>query len=219
MNLLDTIKKSLIMLFLQLPIILIVVVFFLGGGLGNAGLLWLSSGQLLLVPIAVMALHFVTQFGGSLVEVPYSDIGQLVPSEPLTESTARINVFPSYWMAHFAFFSSYILSNAYAVYKLEPVSDEPEYVSKIKARKARTINIMIFTLLCFVILSGIRLRYTHSEKFLGVLFATAAFGGLGYGWYVLSNTLGIRTMDIFGVAQQMVTTYDPTKPVTCVNTT
>lgn len=225
MNLLDTVKRSLIMFFLALPLILAIVTFFLGVGLGNAGLLWLSGGQLIFVPIVVTVLHFITgtlakMFVGlqKYVEVPYSDIGQLVPSATLTGSTIEINVMPSYWMAHFAFFTFYIVSNADAIYKLDAVSNTPEYMAKVKARKSRAINIIIFTVMFFLVLSGIRLSFTKSETIPGVLVATGVFGLLGWGWYTASNTMGIRTMDIFGVAQQMVVTQDTSKPVTCVRT-
>jgi len=225
MSQLDTIKRSLIMFFLGLPLIITIVTFFLGFGLGNAGLLWLSGGQMVFVPVAVTVIHFVT---GTLakafiglkpyIEIFHSDIGQLVPSATLTGSTTEINVMPSYWMAHFAFFSSYIVCNAAAIYKLEAVSDTPEYMAKVGARKSRALNIIIFTAMFFLVLSGIRLAFTKSETIPGALVATGVFGLLGWGWYTASNTLGIRTMDIFGVAQQMVVTHDPSKPVTCINT-
>jgi hypothetical protein len=222
------------MLFLALPLILAIVTFFLGFGLGNAGLLFLSAGQLLFVPIAVMGLHIATNIlepflrnslssMGMLtrtyntwfaINLPYNDIGLLVPSTTLTDT---INVWPSYWMAHFTFFSAYILSNASAVYNLEPLSDEAEFDVKVENRKARATNIIIFTIMIFLILSGIRLRFTNSESIFGALFATVAFGILGYGWFIASNSLGIRTMDIFGIVQQMVKTMDPSKPTVCVS--
>lgn len=215
----DTVKRSLIMFFLGLPVILICVVFFLGFGLGNAGLLFLSAGQIVLVPLAVTLCHMVTGLlPTKYFDVTYSDIGQLVPSAPLTANGTKINVWPSYWMAHFSFFCSYILVNAYAVYTLDPVSDSPDYTVKVNNRKSRAIVIMMFMLATFLILSGIRLAYTDSEKFFGAIFATVIFGLLGWGWCTASKTLGIRTMDIFGVAQQMVLTQDPSKPTTCVTT-
>ena len=222
MNLLDTIKRSLIMLFLGLPLILAIVVFFLGFGLGNAGLLFLSAGQLLFVPIAVTALHFVTNIIEPFLQrvlkltinLPYNDIGLLVPS---ATGTTSINVWPSYWMAHFAFFSAYILSNAMAVYNLEPLSDATELDIKVENRKARATNIAIFSIMIFLILAGIRLAFTDSETIGGALLGTIGFGILGYIWFLLSNSLGIRTMDIFGIAQQMVNTMDPSKPTVCVS--
>lgn len=218
----DTVKRSLIMFFLGLPVILICVVFFLGFGLGNAGLLFLSAGQIVIVPLAVTLLHMVTGLLSTILpskyfDVTYSDIGQLVPSAPLTANGTKINVWPSYWMAHFAFFSGYILCNAINVYKLDPVSDSPEYNVKVNNRKSRAVVIMMFVAAIFVILSGIRLAYTDSENFFGAIFATVTFGLLAWGWCTASTTLGIRTMDIFGVAQQMVLTQDPSKPTTCVS--
>jgi len=223
---LDTIKRSLIMFFLGLPLILISIVFFLGFGLGNAGLLFLSAGQMILVPIAVFMCHLIPDLlvwlsNGKLYkifDVPYSDIGQLVPSIPVSAFTTEINVWPSYWMAHFTFFCSYLLVNANAVYKLPPISDSPDYESKVQARKSRATVIMIFIVAIFLALSLIRLRYTHTEHIFGALFATVIFGLLGWGWFEASNSLGIRTMDIFGVVQQMLVTQDPSMPTTCVST-
>jgi hypothetical protein len=77
---------------------------------------------------------------------------------------------------------------------------------------------MIFIVAIFLALSLIRLRYTHTEHIFGALFATVIFGLLGWGWFEASNSLGIRTMDIFGVVQQMLVTQDPSMPTTCVST-
>lgn len=220
MNVLDTIKRSLIMFFLGLPLIIISIIFFLGLGLGNAGLLFLSAGHMTIVPAVVLILHFITGFLINRfinVNVPYSDIGQLVPSIPVSAFTTEINVWPSYWMAHFTFFCSYIFSNAYKVYYLPPVSDSEDYITKIQARTSRAMVIMIFTATIFVALAFIRLRYTNTEHVFGVLFTTVIFGAFGYAWLLASNELGIRTMDIFGVAQQMLLVQDPSKPTTCVN--
>ena len=217
MNLLDTIKRSLILFFLGLPLIMMVVIFFLGLGLGNAGLLFLSAGQLLLVPAAVAGLHFASEFLGDYAKLPYSDILQLVPSQPVSSATVNINVWPSHWMAHFAFLSSYIISNAIDVYRLDPVSDSEEYSIKVLSRKSRATIIITFSVMFFLVLSAIRYAYTGSEHIIGAFIGATVFGLLGWGWYTASATLGIRTMDIFGIAQQMVVTQDPTKPTTCIS--
>ena len=218
MNLLDTVKRSLIMFFLGLPLIIISIVFFLGLGLGNAGLLFLSVGHVILVPLMVLVCHFITGFlPYNFVDLPYSDIGQLVPSVPVSAFTTETNVWPSYWMAHFTFFCSYILFNASEVYNLPPISDSDDYLAKVQARTSRAMVIMIFTIAIFLALAFIRLRYTHTEHIFGVLFSTAVFGALGYAWLTASSAVGIRTMDIFGVAQQMLLIQDPSVPTTCVN--
>jgi hypothetical protein len=210
------------MFFLGLPIIIISIVFFLGLGLGNAGLLFLSAGHMFLVPAVVLICHFITGLIPSnilSVSVPYSDIGQLVPSVPVSAFTTETNVWPSYWMAHFTFFCSYIFVNAYKVYNLPAISDSEDYLTKIQARTSRSIVIMIFTLAIFLALVFIRLKYTNTEHIFGVLFAIVIFATIGYGWLLASNELGIRTMDIFGVAQQMLLVQDPSKPTTCVSQT
>jgi hypothetical protein len=120
-------------------------------------------------------------------------------------------------MAHFVFFCSYIFINAHAVYKLEPVSDDPAYAVKVQNRQSRAMIIMVFIIAIFLILSGIRYRYTNTETTFGAIIAIGVFAVLGYGWFLASNTLGIRTMDIFGVVQQMLITQDPSRPVACVS--
>jgi hypothetical protein len=208
------------MFFLGLPLIIISITFFLGLGLGNAGLLFLSAGHMFIVPAVVLILHFITGLIPShvlSVNVPYSDIGQLVPSVPISAFTTEINVWPSYWMAHFTFFCSYILFNAYEVYKLPPVSDSEDYLTKVQARSSRAIVIIIFAIAIFLALAFIRLKYTNTEHIFGVLFTTVIFGAFGYAWLLASSSLGIRIMDVFGVAQQMLLVHDPSKPTTCVN--
>jgi len=220
MSVLDILRRSLIMFFIALPLILIVVILFLGLGLGNAGFLFLSAGQMFLVPIAVMLCHLITSFlPNRYFEISYDGISQLVPSDPTAFASNQVNVSPSYWMAHFAFFCSYIGANAYSVYKLKPISDDPAYKVKVQNRMTRVTIIMSFIAIIFLTLSVIRYRYTNTERIPGILIATGIFGVLGYGWFLLSNTLGIRTMDIFGVAQQMLLTKDPSTPTACVTST
>ena len=218
----ETVKRSLIMFFLGLPLIIISIVFFLGIGLGNAGLLFLSLGHMISVPAIVLACHFITGFLPTWfvdVNVPYSDIGQLVPNVPVSAFTTETNVYPSYWMAHFTFFCSYILFNASEVYHLPPVSDSDDYLAKIQARTSRSMVIMIFTIAIFFALAFIRIRYTNTEHIFGVLFSTVVFGAFGYAWLKTSSAIGIRTMDIFGVVQQMLLVHDPSIPTKCVNQT
>ena len=214
MNLLDLTKKSLIMFFLALPLVLINIVFFLGIGLGNAGLLFLNVGQIALVPIAVTILHIITNLIPD--RVYHSDIGQLVPSVPISSMSEKLNVYPSYWMAHFVFFCSYIFFNALELYNMPPISQETTYATKIQMRKARTGLIMGFILFTFIALIVIRYRVTNTETFFGILFSILVFGSLGYGWYTASSAVGIRTMDIFGMAQQMFLVPNKTDPTVCV---
>jgi len=216
MNLLNVTKYSLVLVFLGLPLILISIVFFLGIGLGNAGLLFLSVGQIALVPIAVMILHFFTNIIPD--KVYHSDIGQLVPLVPLGSMSEKMNVYPSFWMAHFTFFCSYIFFNALELYNLAPISDDAKYSTKIQIRKTRMGMIMGFLMFTFLALILIRYRATRTETFFGILFSIASFGALGYGWYMASSAVGIRTMDIFGVAQQMFLVPNKTDPSVCVKT-
>lgn len=215
MNVLNSLKRSLILFYLGLPIILISTILFLGIGLGNAGLLFLSAGHIFIVPVAVMILHFFTQFL-PFSKINYTDVGLLVPSSGITSGT-QINVFPSYWVSHVTFFLTYIFFNAYAIYNLPPSSDNPADKSKVTNRISRTAIIMAFTAFTFVAFMFIRFKVTHSEKLVGMILGIGVMGGLGYGWYEASAAINIKTMDIFGIIQQMTTVVDTNAKTLCVN--
>lgn len=212
MNLLSTIKNSLMLFFLGLPLILINIISFLGIGLGNAGLLFLSIGQLIVVPLLVMILHLFTNIIPD--KMNHSDVGQLVPSYPLTSD--KLNVYPSFWMAHFVFFFTYIYFNAREIYYLEPISQDIGYAAKIEARKTRMNLIIGFLMFTFIALIVIRYKFTNTETIFGTIFSIGTFGFIGYIWYRLSSSMGIRTMDIFGVAQQMFLVPNAINPLVCV---
>lgn len=208
------------MIFLAMPVILISVVFFLGFGLGNTGMLFLSLGQMTLVPIGVMLSHLVSHL---LIPQSYatkiqSDMLQLVPGQPPVNSySSNVNVTPSYWVSHFTFFCTYLFLNGYGVYKLPAVSDDPAYVKKVDSRKARVQLVMLFTVFTFLALIFIRYFFTGSETFLGLILGVGVFGFLGWGWYAASINAGIRTLDLFGITQQMIVVGDPTKPQMCIS--
>jgi hypothetical protein len=214
MNILDLVKKSLILFYLEFPVIIISTLLFLGVGLGNAGLLFLLTGHILIVPIAVALIHAVTQFI-PFSTILYSDIAQLVPTAGIA-SGHRINVFPGYWISHFAFFSLYIFTNAFEVYRLPPSSPDPLNATKITNRKIRAASIMAFTVFTFLAFIGIRYWVTKSEHPLGMLLGIFTMGLLGVGWYYASSNSSIKTFDIFGIVQQMTTLTDNNATTLCV---
>jgi hypothetical protein len=218
MNILDTLKKSLIMVFLGLPLILVCVVFFLGFGLGNTGMLFLSLGQIVIVPIAVMITH-LWHLLVSESSVNNNEITQLVPSSTVI-GTTKAYTFSTYWMAHLTFFCTYVFVNALDVYNMPSIAsatDDPLYQVKVSARKTRAMLIMLFVSFTFLLLASFRYMYTGAETFFGALLAIPVFFGLGYGWYKASATIGVKQMDMFGIIQQMILVKDPTKPQMCVS--
>ena len=217
MNVLDLIKRSLILFYLGFPLILISTLLFLGFGLGNAGLLFLSAGHILIVPLVVMILHFFTQIL-EISKIPYSNIGLLVPSTGVSSSTAQINVFPTYWSSHLAFFCAYIFFNAYNIYIQEPNLGNDTFVTKIQNRKSRTALIMAFTLITYFAFMIIRYKVTNTENIIGMLIASIVMGVFGYIWFLISSTIQIKIIDIFGIVQQMDFVADNT-PTVCVNQT
>jgi len=210
MNVLDSIKRSLILFYLGFPLILCITLVLLGLGLGNAGLLFLSAGQVFIVPLAVAILHAVTQFLPDFTKMNHSEIGLLVPS---ASSIDKINVFPSYWISHFTFFSSYVFFNALAIYNSETTSDD----ANSKITKSRSILIMAFTLFTFLAFIGIRYFVTGTENLIGMLLGIGILGGLGYGWYLASASAGIKTMDIFGITPLFNPTTTTDATTVCVS--
>ena len=58
-TLLETTRQMITVAFLALPLMLISYTFFMGFGLGNAGLIILFLGQIAVVPTIALFLHYV----------------------------------------------------------------------------------------------------------------------------------------------------------------
>ena len=213
----QTLKKSLTMFFLGFPLIIITFVAFIGISMTNVGMMWLAAGHTFIVPVCVYALHLFTQFGGEYTTVPASDVGMLVPSIP--PEGATINVTPSWWISHVAFFFSYIIANAVNVYNMDPILSSTNYQFKVHHRQTRAMMIMIVALLFFATFVFLRLFVTNAETIPGVALGVGLFGFLGYLWCnIAANGIGMggvavegtaaSNADIFGVVNQMVATND-----------
>jgi len=207
------------MAFRTLPLILVSFVGFLAMGLGNMGLFILFVGQVLIVPLATVLLQTITGMilpptnaNGSVFFVKSSNVGLIVPDSSFDSPFQ--NVAPSFWMMQIMFFSYYMLSNAVAILYL-PVDAklDPILVSN-RMSKAKTIIAVVASLTIFA--SVMRLM-SHTETPVGVLLASFAGWGLGYGWYQLAAICGARAADVFGVMQQIIpSSATADKPMTCV---
>lgn len=205
-------KNSLILLFFRLPMILIIISFFLGLSLGNVGLIFLCLGHLLIVPISVFVLQIVT----SLFEkVPYSDI--LLFAHDENYNGTKINVTPSYWVTHVVFFFVYLIINAGLLLDLNKTDSTSSNEKKEKEnnRKLRMKVVLVFTLLTLAALLAIR-WFSKTETPIGWIVGIAVGGSLATVYYfAVRGIIDVEVLDVFGVENQMIETKDFSKPYIC----
>ena len=85
--------------FMSLPLVLVGIILFLAANLGNLGLLMLSFGQIVVVPLIVFAANLIHEAvfpDSDLFRVPANALCNLVPS---AVGLGNIGVAPSYWSA------------------------------------------------------------------------------------------------------------------------
>jgi len=225
MPVLATLRTSLLLAFKSLPLLLIGFIAFLAFGLGVTSLFILLTGQAILVPALTELLHFLSSDSPNVALLTSNDISQLLPAGD--SKTLPVNVFPSYWMAHMAFFFGYLLTNAVVMYTtpldlnlVQGASSEAAKKSineKLAARKGKAYMLILSTIGFFLLITFLRVIATGAETFAGILVATLVLGGAGAGWYFIAQSLGATTSDIFGIAMQMMTPDSAaTKPKMCV---
>lgn len=218
MELLETLRTSLLMAFRALPLLLISFIGFLAIGLGNMGMFILLLGHLVLVPITTVITHFITgkiypdgSPRGGYAFVAGSDITQLVPG---VSTSARVNVMPSYWMQHVLFFFGYLLANGVGLLRLPQEKGQSDVY--YENRKAKATAVIVVGVLAALTLSVFR-SWTGAETLSGVGLAFLTGGGLGYGWYQFAAYCGARHADVFGVVPTMVpVSAKDEKAMTCV---
>lgn len=215
MDVVDTLRTSILMAFRALPVLLISFVAFLAIGLGNMGLFVLSLGQIAVVPLVTGIAQFIT---GKLYTnndtrafVQGSDVVHLVSS---MSNRLSVNVMPSYWMQHVLFFFGYLLANGVGLFLLpqeKGVSDM--YYENRRAKARGVIIVSVLAALAFTYF-----RYlTGAETLHGVALAFVTGGGLGYAWYQFAAYCGARHADVFGVAPSLLpATAKEEKAMTCV---
>jgi hypothetical protein len=216
MNVLHTVRSTIISAFVSLPILLIGFVGLLSIGLGNLGLFVLFAGQAVIVPVAVALTQFITGFLGGdanpLFFVRASDLGRLVPSEAST--LYMQNVAPSFWLTQIWFFLSYLFTNAVKVFRLE--KDKTAVAALYENRRMRAVALMTVAALSAVVITALRF-FMGTETLVGAVISAVVGGLLGWGWYEFAAFCGARHADIFGIAQQILTTEArKSAPMTCV---
>jgi len=197
----QTLRESIIFFFLGFPLIIISLVWFLAIANGNMGLIMLGLGQISVVPLAVFISHIVSNFL-PFAKIDSNHLAQLVPSAPY--DNAKMNVFPSYWVAQATFFFVYIFTNAYDVYSIEPISDSPTEEWRVENRKARASMVMGVSLFILLLLVALRYTLTGTETPIGIIYGLIVFSLIGFGWYKAATMTGSRKGDILGIVQQMI---------------
>ncbi len=175
----------------------------------------LFIGQFVAVPLLTFGSHIIglIPFLHEYTHVRSSHIAQLVPSSEYKDD--YINVFPSYWVAQTIFFFSYLITNAFDVFSMEPVSDSPTEEWRVNNRRHRASTIMGIALFMALFMVVIRWYITGAETLVGTIWGILLFGAAGVGWYTVATLAGARKGDVFGIVQQMIPIPDDTNITIC----
>jgi hypothetical protein len=203
--------------FMSLPLVLVGIILFLAASLGNLGLLMLSFGQIVLVPLVVFAANMVHElfFKGSLLfSVASSAHCNLVPSAPIPESNGMIGVAPSHWSAQITFFFVFLMTNAMVLYNKPPT--EGADPAKVANRKAQTLTAFLISFALFVALIVLR-QTTGCETIVGTALGILIVAPIANGWYHLAALCGARDADVFGILQKILPqNMKDEPPMTCL---
>lgn len=204
--------------FMSLPLVLVGIILFLAASLGNLGLLMLSLGQIVLVPLVVSAANMLHEFffqGSPLFSVASSAHCNLVPSAPLPESMAMIGVAPSHWSAQITFFFVFLMTNAMVLYNKPPT--EGADPAKVANRKAQTLTAFLISFALFIALIVLRYTTTGCETIVGTALGILIVAPIANGWYHLAALCGARDADVFGILQKILPqNMKDEPPMTCV---
>jgi hypothetical protein len=204
--------------FTSLPLILVGVILFLGTHLGNLGLLMLSFGQIVVVPIVTWLVNMIHEFafpGSTLFSVTNDSVCHLVPTANGAVS-ARLSVAPSYWIAHITFFFVFLMTNAIVLYNRPPTQGADP--AKVANRRAQTLTAFIISLSVFIALVTVRLMFMNKcETIAGAALGILIVAPIANGWYHLASLCGARDADVFGILQRILPqNMKDEPPMTCV---
>jgi hypothetical protein len=194
--------------FRSLPTILANCVLLLGLLQGNFSYIFFFIGLFILAPIS--SLGFNKLFYKFKKDSPnwYAPNGnaeqcQLFPVFPTGSLSGPAFAVPSYWVTIIAFFFSYLITNASAVYQLDPEDGAKE--EAIRRRKFQTGSSIFVLATFFVIFMIVRFSVSQCETKWGMLAGTAIGGSLGYFWYWFLGKCGLGQFDdMFGIKTQII---------------
>jgi hypothetical protein len=200
--------------FMSLPLVLVGIILFLAANLGNLGLLMLSFGQIVVVPLVVFVVNIIHEavFQGSpLFNKAGNAMCNLVPTSPVA---AAIGVAPSYWSAQVTFFFVFLMTNAMVLYNKPPT--EGADPAKVANRKAQTLMAFMISFVVFLVLIGLR-QGTGCETMAGTALGILIVAPIAYGWYKLAALCGAKDADVFGILQKILPqNMKDEPPMTCV---
>ena len=201
MTLVESIRQMILYAFMSLPLMLITFLGFMSLALGNVGMIILFLGHIFVVPLAVTILHMISViFPEGVKYKPASDICNFIPSYPSISSS--VNVFPSYWVAHFLFFMGYFLQNAQSLIVKTEESGAPK--ERVDLRKSQGRLAMAIGIAATFIVLGLRYKLTGCETISGMVVAALTLVPIGVGWYMMATLAGARDGDIFGIAGRIL---------------
>jgi hypothetical protein len=201
MDAIDTVRRTMLLFFMGLPMIMIGLIIFLAMSLLNTGMIVLALGHIIVVPIVTMIIHIISGFL-PFANIKSTDVSMLVPSIDDAYGQQYTNVMPSYWVAHIVFFCTFIFSNALSVYE-RALPSTKDYDWKLQHRLIRSRMVMGVTVFILLALLVARIYVTRAETIPGMLVGLLAFIPLGYYWYQQALKVGATNSDVLGILQQM----------------
>jgi len=203
MTVLLTLRTCLIEGFKNLPTLISCLLLFLSLGLFNISLLILLFGETIILPLLYYFLRTFT----------------FLPSYDI-------------WLPYMSFFFGHLLTNAVFLYftkidtsKIQGANAptvKKNIEDKINLRKEKSISIMIYTVIFFIVLMNIRyfteMKDPSIRSYVIYFIYSLLYFGLAASWYcVFALPLGIQNTDMFGIGIQMMSPdQGAAKQMTCI---
>jgi hypothetical protein len=210
MEIIETIQRSVFVLYNLLPVVLMITLFTLGIGLGNYGMISIFFGQ-----AAVAAIVLFSRYWNPFNSATMHELFSLIPNESSVQ-------FPSMWIAQITFFFTCLLINASNILnKTDPANgSDPVIATKVYSRKARSTMIIVTCVLLFMVMVGYRSMVEYNSSLgsiVGILISVSMGAAAGTVWWAASSspTIGIKNMDIFGISQQLIRVNQTDRQTMC----
>lgn len=152
------------------------------------------------------------------------------PACAMLPNTGKPRINPSTWISHFVFLYGFIMANAIGIMN-EPAPVEynsnffsenqdkkNKIIERVNNRKKRSMLVMTFTTIIFILLVAARYMYSDCEgSFMYNAIPIVITALTGAAWFqILYVDCGIRPADILGIIQGMVSPRMADNPIVCV---
>jgi hypothetical protein len=124
----------------------------------------------------------------------------------------KVTRVPSTYLAHVAFFFSFLFTNAYYIYNIPKDTSSSDEL--YENRRNRSAMIMTTLISLYIIIVLVRYNITGCESYYGITLTTAVFSALGFGAYKLAELCGARNSDVLGITVSFIPS-SAKKPVAC----